>query len=334
MFNNLTTFTNPINLDGVGSWLGDAGKNVALGLGNLFGTVKKVEKTSTPTPTPTTTYNPTPTGGSDWAAESSALNAQLKALSNQLAQQPKLPNFDILANYNKAKQTASAAVTPLYNKKLDIFLEGQGIKKNTKTQMRDLSMENSGIAERTALEDNASSRTRTGEDLANALSTIGTNRDNFLVDDAQAFDDSRRALQEDVAAGGATDTGLGQQNIQRQLDDRNLSSERQTTEFKNQESAKQLLAGRTFADLLTSDDRSKEKRTQDDKATNIDFDSYMSELANEETSYRLTNDLEKALEIARQTQSNQSQGVQEFLAGLANKGARAQDIAFAAQVYK
>ena len=292
--------------------------------GDVIGTYNQPAKT---TPTPTNN------GSSDWAKESAALNARLAALTNQLAQQPKLPNFDILANYNKAKQTATAAVTPLYNKKLNIFLEGQGIKKDTKQKTTALARENSAIGEQTALEDNNVSRVRTGEDLANVLSSIGTNRENFLTDDAQQFDDARRALTEETAAGGAIDTGLGQQGIDRQLRDRNTAAGRQTDEFNNQEAAKQLLATRSLADLSISDTRSTQKRGQEDKATQIDFDSYMNSLANEETGFRLSNDLDMALEIARQTSSNQQQGVAQFIAGLAGQGYRAQDIALAKQVY-
>lgn len=333
---NLGFLSQPSNVAGsiannVGSWLSGAAANVFQGLGLIKrGDSPTIQRNPTTPQNPTT---PTVTPNNDWAQQSAALNAQLRALQNQLAQQPKLPNFDILANYNRARQTAEGAVTPLYNQKLNIFLEGQGIKKVSKTQTRDLSLENSAIAEANALADNQTSRARTGEDLGSALQQIGYNRDNYLVDDAQAFDDSRRALQEEVAAGGGTDTGLGQQAIGRQLTDRNTASERQLTAFQNEESAKQLLAGRTFEDLLTSDDRNKQKRTQDDKATNIDFDSYMSSLANEETGFRLQNDLDRALAISDQTRSYQQQGVAEFIASLAGQGYRAQDIALASQVY-
>lgn len=317
-------------LGAAGNWLSDRAADVATGLG----WIKRVDNSSPTTTTPkTTTPTSTSTANNDWARESAALQKQLQALQNQLSQQPRLPNFDIMANYNKAKKTATSAVTPLYNKKLDIFLQGQGIKRDTKTSQRDLALENSAIAERSALEDNQTSRVRTGEDLTAALQQIEYNRGNYLQDDALAFDDARRALQEDVAAGGSTDTGLGQQQIGRQQDDRNTASERQLTAFQNDEAAKNLLANRTLADLATSDTRAGERRTQEDKGTQLDFDSYMRNLANEETSFRLTNDLERALAIAEQTRTYQQQGVQQFLASLAGQGWRAQDIALATQVY-
>lgn len=294
------------------------------------GYAKAAKYVPQPKASPTSTAASVPPVDNSWMQ---SLNAQLAALQAQVAAQPKLPKFDILANYNKAKQTANDAVTPLYNKKLDLFLESQGIKKNTKTQEKNLSLENNSIALNNALGDNATSRNRTGEDLASALAQIGQGRSDFLVDDGNAFDQSRRALQEEIAAGGGTDTGLGQQAIQQQQNDRNTGADRQLREFNNQEAAKNLLATRTLDDLATSDTRQTQKKGQDDKAVQIDFDGYMASLANEENTFRLTNDLDKALAIAQQTQSYEQQGVNQFIAGLANSGWRAQDIALAKQVY-
>ena len=280
------------------------------------------------------TKNPANTANDAWASQAASYEARIRALQAQAAQAPRLPNFDIMANYNQAKSQATAAVTPLYNKKLNIFLEGQGIKKDTKTKETNLARENNQIALNQALQDNSTTRTRTGEDLSSALAQIGQTRNDFLVDDARQFDAERRALMEETAAGGATDTGLGQQAIGQQQDDRNTMASRQTREFKDQEAAKKQLATRTFDDLITSDKRTGEKKTQDDKAVQIDFDSYMASLANEETGFRLQNDLDMALDISRQTQSYADQGTQSWLASLASGGWRAQDIALASQVYR
>lgn len=270
---------------------------------------------------------------SGWAKELAAMRSERNQLAAQLAAQPVLPDFDILGGYNRAKKQATRAVTPLYNKKLNLFLEGQGIKKQEKKQTYGLERENNRMGLANQLEDNQTTRTRTGEDLLNVLQDIVGNRENFLQDEGTEFDDARRGLQEDIAAGGATDTGLGQQAIGRQMTDRNISSERQMEEFENQEAAKRLLATRSISDLATSDTRSKQQKGQLDKAAKIDFDSYMKSLANEEKSFRLTNQLERSLEIARQSQSLYNQDVAKFIAGLGGQGYRAQDIALAKQVY-
>lgn len=270
----------------------------------------------------------------DWARESAALNAQLRALQAQIAAQPKLPSFDILANYNNARAQATQYVTPLYQQKLANALEKLNIQRDTGRKNYDLTRENNEIAMNQGLEDNQTQRVRTGQDLASALAQISQNRDDFLVDDARQFDQARRALMEETAAGGATDTGLGQQAIQEQQDVRNEQAGRQTREFKQMEDTKKMLASRTFDDLTTGDARTRQKRTQDDKSAQISFDDLMSSIANEEKSTRLQNELDMALEIVNQTQSYASQGVNNFLAGLASQGWRPQDIALATQVYR
>lgn len=343
---------NPLSGIGAGSFLkaaGNVGNNVLNWFDggtrgyssydanfNKYNTAEGYKNAAKYVPKPTSTKSSAPSvspGNNDWARESAALSAQLAALQAQTAAMPKLPNFDILANYNKAKQTATSAVTPLYNKKLNLFLEGQGIKKDVKTKEKDLGMENNTIALNNALGDNATTRTRTGEDLASALQMIGQNADYFQTDEGQQFDQERRAAQEELAAAGGTDTGLGQQAIQQMTTDRNVSSDRQVEEFTNQKAAKQLLASRTIDDLATSDLRSTQKKGQDDKAISIDFDGYMASLNNEEQSFRLTNDLDMALAIAQQTGTYEKQGSQEFIAGLASQGWRPQDIALAKQIY-
>lgn len=280
--------------------------------------------------TPAPKSAPAPSGED---AKWQQMSQQLAALQSQLAAQPRLPSFDILGNYNRAKVRATTDVTPLYEQKLNNFLQGQQVTKVQRTQQRDLSFANSEMSRTQTREDNETNRVRTGQDLANVLQQISQSRGEFLQDEGTQFDDARRGLQEEVAGAGGTDTGMGQQQIDRQLKDRNTSAARQIEEFRNNESAKKLLADRTLEDLATSDVRADEKKTMSDRATQIDFDAAMGQLANEEQSFRLQNDLDKALDIISRTQSYSQQGVAEFIANLAGSGARAQDIALAKQVY-
>lgn len=261
------------------------------------------------------------------------LRAELARLQAQTAAAPKLASFDLLANYNKARAQATANVTPLYDQKLNIFLEGQGIKRTQKTNESNLAYENNTIDRDNMLADNATSRTRTGEDLASALQQIATNTGYFLDDDAQMFDAERRALLDETAAAGGTDTGLGQQAISQQLENRNTAADRQLTEFSNQEAAKNLLSTRTLADLSTSDTRSEQKKGQSDKAVKIDFDSYMEQLANDEANQRLLINLEKGRDIQQQSDSLSKQQIAQFINSLAGKGFSAQDIAYNQSIY-
>jgi hypothetical protein len=282
-----------------------------------------------PKPSP----QPSPSTSSSNDQQIAQMSAQLAALQNQLARAPKLPSFDILGNYSKAKTRATEDVTPLYSQKLNNFLEGQAITRTAQTKNRDLAFENSEISRTNTRADNDTTRVRTGQDLTSSLQQIAQKQGEFLTDEGTQFDEARRGLQEEIAAGGGLETGMGKQAIGKQLKDRNTNAIRQIDEFKNNESAKKLFADRTLEDLATGDVRADQKKGQDDKAVNIDFDRAMGQLANEETSFRLNNELDKALDIASRTSSYSNQGVAEFIASLAASGARPQDIALAKQVY-
>lgn len=300
---------------------------------NPFAPKAKPTTTSNPNPNPVVKTPTQPNADAAWQQEMSSLNARLQQLQTQLAVQPKLPSFDILGNYNRAKQTATQNVTPLYNQKLNLFLEQQGIAKDTKTKETDLARENNAITNTNTKADNDTSRVRTGQDLASALEMIGRTRGDFLTDSGTAFDEARRGAQDELAAAGGTNTGLGQQAITKQLTDRNTSDSRQLREFSDQEATKNMLSSRTLEDLATGDIRADEKKVQSDKAVQIDFDSAMANFANEEKTKRLDLDLQKALDIASQTDSYSNQGVMQFIASLAGAGWRPQDIALAKQVY-
>lgn len=262
-----------------------------------------------------------------------AQNSQIQNLIAQLNAAPKLPSYDILGNYNKAKQQATANVTPLYDQKLQQFLDAQATETANKQASASLNFENNGIAQTNTLADNTTSRDRTGTDLLSALQLIQQDRGNFLQSDGNQFDVARRSLQGSTAAAGATDTGLGQQAIDTQLTNRNISADRQMQTFVNSEAAKNTAASRTLQDLSTSDTRAGQQKTQADKGVQLDLNAYLDGLTNATASKRLELDQAKASDIAGQTGDISKQLAQQFIASLAKKGARAQDIALAQSVY-
>lgn len=263
----------------------------------------------------------------------SDLTSQISALMAKINAQPKLPTFDILGNYSRSKAQATANVTPLYATKMQQFLDRQATDTTNRRAASDLGFQNNAISQTNALEDNSTSRTRTGEDLMAALQMIGTNRQQFLQDDGNQFDVARRGLQESVAAAGGSDTGLGSQSIDTQLKDRNTNSGRQLTTLSQQEDAKNIAATRSLADLATSDTRAGQQKTQADAGVQLDLDSYLNQLPGLTEEFTLNNNLAKASDIANQTRDISAQNVNQFLASLAASGRSGGDIALAKQVY-
>lgn len=284
---------------------------------------------------PTSSYNPAPTPADNSNADIIRnLNSQLAAMRAQTAAMPRLPSFDLLGNYNRARAQAEQNQRPMYDKMLNTFLEGQGIKKTAKQQEVALGKENVATEQRYTKEDNQGNRVRTAEDVAAAIEQINTGEAQFQTDEGKEFDTARRGLQEGMAASGLTTSGLGQGAIGEQQDERNIVSGRQTEQFQLQRGAKELFKNRTFEDLQKGDLRADEKAVLANKSYDLDLDSYLQELAHGEKEYKQDWEVKLAEAIYNDTQLRTGAGVKEFLMTLPGSGQwRSQDIAEAGKFY-
>lgn len=261
------------------------------------------------------------------------LQQQLSALQQQLAYQPKLPTFDVLGNYKRARSQAEQAVNPLYSKYLKDFLAKQSTLKQNKQGETKLRKESTALELGQTLAENSVNRTRTAEDTQAALGKLTEQEGIFQQDSGTQFDIDRRANAEQIAAAGLTTSGIGQNRMFEQAQDRNITEERQVKEFNNQREAKKLFQSRTFEDLARGDKDARAIAGQKDKEAQFDLDSYLKELAHDETQFRTENELKRLNDINSQAQTYERKGRQEFLASLAGAGWRPQDIALAYQVY-
>ena len=85
--------------------------------------------------------------------------------------------------------------------------------------------------------------------------------------------------------------------------------------------------------MARGDKNAQDVATAKDKAAQFDLDSYLEELAADETVFRTDNEVKRLADISAQQQTYAQQGTQAFLASLAGAGWRPQDIALAYQVY-
>lgn len=262
-----------------------------------------------------------------------SLNAQIAALQNQLAYQPKLPTYDIMGNYNRARSQAESAVNPLYDKYLNDFLAQQQVKSNNKRTETGIAKEGITTELNQTLAGNEVNRGRTAEDTQAALEQLGVQEGNFQQASGTQFDTDRRALAEGTAAAGLTTSGIGQGQIYDQNIKRNLDEGQQVQEFANQKAAKVLFKNRTFEDLARGDSDAQAVATNKNKAADFDLESYLQELAGDETNFRNDNEYKRLGSIADQTQTYERAGTQSFLSSLAGAGWRPQDIQLAYQIY-
>lgn len=272
-----------------------------------------------------------PGSGSDDLLAS--LQAELAALNNSQPYVPKLPTFDIMGNYTKAKKAAEQNINPLYEKKLTDFLSNQNRLKTQKNQSVDLERENVAAQLQEILGANAVDRTRVDEDTDLALDLIDQNEGYFQDDEGEANELERTALIEDVASAGLTTSGLGRKRVADQQRRRNIASERQLTAFNQDRDARELYRSRTFEDLTTSDTLAQGQSTRQNKAIDLDLESYMDDLAFEEQGFRLGNEIDRFQSVLQDTETRRRTGVEEFVAELIGGGRRAEDIQLARSIY-
>lgn len=286
-----------------------------------------------PMPKPTNLTPATVPGANDNSQFLKGLNAQIAALQQQLAYQPKLPSFDISGNYARARTQAEAAVNPLYDKYLKDFLAQQQVRQQNKQQEVGIAKESIAQELQQNLGQSAVDRTRVGEDTATAIEDLTRSEANFQRASGTQFDTDRRALAETNAAAGLTTSGIGQGRMYDQNIMRNLDEGQQVQEYGNQREAKKLFETRTIEDLARGDENARAVSTNKTKGVDFDLESYMDELAADETNFRNENEYKRLSDVSTQSQSYANAGTQSFLSSLAGAGWRPQDIALAYQVY-
>lgn len=260
-------------------------------------------------------------------------NAQIASLMASLNARPKLAQFDMMANFRKAKSAAEKAQNPLYAQKLNNFLKKQAAKKATKQKEFTLTKGTIDQELSDTLGENQISRTRTAEDTANAIAKIDTTEGQFQNDEGESFDQQYRQAAEQLAAEGGSQTGLGRQASADMIRLRNVTSQRQLDEFQGQREAKQLFKTRTFEDLLRGDTQANTLAVNKTKAAQFDLDKYLEDLSFETKEFRDINEQARLEAILRDTENYKKSGVESFLQSLAGKGFSAEDIAYNRQVY-
>jgi hypothetical protein len=262
-----------------------------------------------------------------------ASNETLKSLQYQIAQQPRLPYFDIAGSYANARQKAENAVNPVYVKKLNDYLERKKVQQNRAIQDRDTTQKRLDEALSEALTGSQIGRTRTSEDVERNVESINNQEDFFQTSEGTAFDRAIRALSGQVAASGMATSGLGQQQIQEAQTDRNLESGQQVEQFTGQREAQEIFKTRTFEDLGRADESATKKTAIGKEDAQRSFDRYIEDLDYEEKSTRNTLESERLLSMLQETGNQQRLSFNDFIASLTGQGARSQDIAEAIRVY-
>jgi hypothetical protein len=288
-----------------------------------------IKAVSTPSYQPSTTR--IDTSATDKAIADS--NAAIKALQSQLAAQPKLPFYDTSSAWARAQKGAENAVNPVYTDKLNQYLEKARLKRTQTEEQTGINKAGINTGLQQTLEDVLTQRGRTEEDTATTLGDLSASEAFDQQQGGTQFDRARSALLGDVANAGLTTSGIGQQQDQQAITDRNALEAEQTRQYDKQQKAAETLKTRTFEDLGKSETRAKGEAETRTKQEDINLKNFIDTAGLEEKETRTQNEIERLNAVAGETDNQYQVGVADFIRGLIGSGARAQDIQLAQQIY-
>ncbi len=262
-------------------------------------------------------------------------NADLQAIiAATRTPQPRFINYDITGSWNKAREMATQAVSPIYQQKMTDFINRQ--QQELGRKQTDTVTGKSALDQALArlMEDTGTQRTRTAEDTTANIQDINDTLAFNTRAESLNYDAASRALTEGLGAGNMADSGLGQQ----QLQEANLARREQSNETirqsENKVEAQNTLMNRTFQDLELKETRSSQDTTSGKQKLDLDLERFIEDQAYERDQTQKDLDLKKAADIASKSIGIQGQLVDQWIASLSGKGYTAQEIANAASIYK
>lgn len=246
---------------------------------------------------------------------------------------PRLASFDISSAYDKALQAAAAAVNPVYAAELTRFVDQQTQALSEQQQGATAQKSALDVALDRLRQDNATSKERTTQDTTANIADINATQDVTAREQGLNFDATSRALNENLGAGGTADTGLGQQAVQEgQRQYRDMSNE-QVRQTDNKVQAANVLMGRTFQDLDTSETRTTEDTGTKKAQVDVDLQNFIKDQQLALDSQKATIEVKKQSDIQAAAAVNEKSQINDWIASLRGQGYSPQEIALAAQVY-
>lgn len=248
--------------------------------------------------------------------------AQLRALQAQQARQVYAPKLDLTAINAQARKQAEESVNPLYTKRLNDLLTRQTIKRQRGQE--DLTTTNQALetALKQTQEQNAITKARTGEDVTSALGQIDLTADRSQTDVGTQFEDERLATARTLAAGGVTGAGVGEQQVRKAIEGKNVAEARQEEDFDFKRTAQNIFKARTFEDLERSTTQAGERTAEGKKAAQVQLDRLLQDVDLETEIERTGLESERYRDIASQTGSYGQRLVNEFIAGIRDPAQR------------
>lgn len=265
--------------------------------------------------------------------EIAARDKEIAALQAQLEAIPRLPIYNTTEAWARAERTATAAVNPVYQDKLNNALAKFNQQRRHQKTVTKRGKEDLDIQQRQLMEDLETQRQRTSEDVEAQLAESRYQEALFQDVEGTQFDRANRQARTELAQAGLTMSGLGQQQLAEMEAERNLESADRVRSFENERAAQELFRTRTFEDLDIKGKRGEEATKRAKKDLDIELDNFLKMVAFQEREFRWQNEQDRLAAIAQATTNAYNTEIRNWLSNLANEGWRPQDIQAAYQTY-
>lgn len=266
-------------------------------------------------------------------AQIAAYDREIAALRQRLEAMPRLPIYNTTEAWARAERTATAAVNPVYQDKLNNALAKFNQQRRNQQTVTKRGKEDLDIRQRQLMEDIGTQKQRTSEDVESQLAESRHQEALFQDVEGTQFDRANRQARTELAQAGLTMSGLGQQRLAEMEAERNLESAEQVRGFENERAAQELFRTRTFEDLDIKGKRGQQATERAKKDLDIALDNFLKNIAFQEQEFRWQNEQDRLAAIAQATTSAYNTEIRNWLSNLANEGWRPQDIQAAYQVY-
>ena len=244
---------------------------------SYFQPTGKVQVTANPSNfTPATQSAPSASyGGNDILQALMESNANYQRQLLELQKPVYAPAYDVAGARASAKAQAEAAQNPYYAKQLELFLQGESLKRQQQEKQTQMNIQNIEDTLSQTLEGNQINRARTAEDTQTQRTATNLQEDQMQQDTGTQFDEQRIEQARQLFVQGMLTSGAGQSKIGKSKADRNTMEQRASDQFDLTRAAQDLFQSRTFEDLAKSDDYANLAATKGREQENFSLASFI-----------------------------------------------------------
>lgn len=238
------------------------------------------------------------------------------------------PYLDVNAIRSQARASATSNVNPLYDLKLNSYLQNEALQTQQNQTYRDQQIKNYQDTLSTQLQGNQLGRDKIGQNTDSALANIANQEGNYQAQTGMQADASRRQLLNNQ--GALAGSGVGQQADLQSQQMRGLKEGAQEQAFKYSAETHQQLKNQTLDQLANSDVLANLSEQRGETTSQFDLNNYLRNASFQEGNFRTSNEQSRQGDIDRQTAKSQTDlilkalqpylGTPQYQAGLSQYG--------------